>query len=985
LVHAGLLATAASDVVLNEVVSSNGGSLRDLDGDAPDWIELVNRGDQLIELTGWTITDDPARPARWVFPDVALGAGDYLLLYASGKDRQDALHLNFSISADGEPLLLFNDQGTLVDSIVVPPLARDVAWGRLPEEPLTWRYFPQPTPGSPNTTPHYAGFLERPAFSQPPGFHEEPFELDVIVTDAQAVIRYTLDGTVPDESSPILSAPLPITARVGDPNVLANIRSSGLHEYWQPPTTEIRKATTLRVRAFRDDWAPSPVVSGTYFVISEPAERYRLAVVSLISPPDGLFSDETGIYVPGNLYDPNATNSVGNNFTGNYHMRGDAWERPAHVEMWDESGQPAFALDAGVRIHGGAGRMYDRKSLRLYFRSEYGTAELEHPLFGEHGVTTFKRLLLRGSSQDRYGAMLRDELAAQLADGLNLDYARWRPAILFINGEYWGIHYWRERIDEHHLAIHHGADPDALDRLNRETFVDQGDRVHWNAFIAALNAANPAQPGDLIELGRWIDLDAYMNYISAQAFVANYDWPENNNWYWRARAVGLPDPAAAPHPADGRWRWIFADIDISMAFLTGMEDDPTMTRLIGTGKPHSIVIDRLIAFPDFQRDLVNRMLDHLNSRFLPANTLAACDGIRAQLLTNISEHERRWIRPGHPWSTHLQRIRTFLSARPPALRNHLRDYFQLGSDTTIRLAVHPPRTGTIALNSWQPPADQLPAQGIYLAGNPIDIVPRPAPGYRLAAWEGTLHGQPATPLRLDPTLATEATALFEPDPDYPWSRLEPQPVRLAQESFALQTFDSATPPGTYPDHMVFLQSTVQDPTLAHPMEEPWTLAYNLDNRSRLLGLGSDGIGFINTGNPQEEGGGYVGAAVVALDTVGCTRVELTFLAGTVLPNSRPYALRLQARPEPDAPWFDLLDAAGNPIEYASHPTPGHTQAFGPIALPASLLGRPYAQLRWRYHALPTTATGPRAFLRLDDITLRAIRTADAMASLWVLH
>lgn len=217
-------------------------------------------------------------------------------------------------------------------------------------------------------------------------------------------------------------------------------------------------------------------------------------------------------------------------------------------------------------------------------------------------------------------------------------------------------------------------------------------------------------------------------------------------------------------------------------------------------------------------------------------------------------------------------------------------------------------------------------------------------------------------------------AFFKPDPDYDWDSLGwPEPVSIAGNVYQLDHFASDTPAGTYPDHMVFLQTDRQDPTLEDSLTDHYIMAYNLESRSRFAGLGESGIGMINTSNPQENGGGYLGGVVLALNTMDAGRVEVTFDAGTVLPNSRPYGLRLRARTGIDREWQDLLDEEGNPIDYIRSDNAGHSSQFGPFDLPADHLGEPYIQLKWRYHALPTDVTGPRAFLRLDNVEVRGYK------------
>jgi CotH kinase protein/Lamin Tail Domain/Chitobiase/beta-hexosaminidase C-terminal domain len=102
------------DLWVNELVADNQDGLRDEDGDPSDWIELYNATPDPVSLAGWSLTDDPEDPSKWLLPDVELAGTDFLVVFASGKDRTEGeLHTNFSLSAKGEPLLLYAPDGTL--------------------------------------------------------------------------------------------------------------------------------------------------------------------------------------------------------------------------------------------------------------------------------------------------------------------------------------------------------------------------------------------------------------------------------------------------------------------------------------------------------------------------------------------------------------------------------------------------------------------------------------------------------------------------------------------------------------------------------------------------------------------------------------------------------------------------------------------------------------------------------------------------------
>lgn len=147
----------ASDLIINELLVVNTQGLTDADGDFSDWIEIYNRGSGAINLSGWSLTDNPQQPQKWTFPNISLGSGQYLVVFASGKDRQGSetgaeLHTNFKLNRDGEFLGLYNVQADrLMDGLRpgYPKQFPDISYGRIGPD-LAFNYLAHPTPGGRN-------------------------------------------------------------------------------------------------------------------------------------------------------------------------------------------------------------------------------------------------------------------------------------------------------------------------------------------------------------------------------------------------------------------------------------------------------------------------------------------------------------------------------------------------------------------------------------------------------------------------------------------------------------------------------------------------------------------------------------------------------------------------------------------------------------------------------------------------------------------
>jgi len=192
-----------AQVVINEIQASNAEVIFDEDGDAEDWIELFNNSNEPVNLNGFGLSDDYDNPFRWIIPDITIEPGEFLLIWASGKDRTTVsapLHTNFRIDRDGEEVLLTTTDSTRIDEIPPTPIPRDVSYGRYPDGGEDFYFFDEPTPGSPNTSPRYEVSLQPPVFSHKGGSYRDSFQL-TFTADEDADIYYTLDGSLPERET----------------------------------------------------------------------------------------------------------------------------------------------------------------------------------------------------------------------------------------------------------------------------------------------------------------------------------------------------------------------------------------------------------------------------------------------------------------------------------------------------------------------------------------------------------------------------------------------------------------------------------------------------------------------------------------------------------------------------------------------------------------------------------------------------------------
>lgn len=319
-----------------------------------------------------------------------------------------------------------------------------------------------------------------------------------------------------------------------------------------------------------------------------------------------------------------------------------------------------------------------------------------------------------------------------------------------------------------------------------------------------------------------------------------------------------------------------------------------------------------------------------------------------------------------------------MQLRPDYVRTHLRGRFGLSANRAITLAVSDTTQGYVKVNTIDilpttvgVPANPCPWTGIYFQNNAIRVVAKPRAGYKFMAWKdnGTTVSTD-TAYSFNPTANRTLTAFFDINPLFDG---KPSSYNLSSCEYRFERFAPTTPAGTYPPNMHFVSMNQAEPTLAatFALADTVTGAYNLTSSTRINGLGNDGIAFINTGGAPA---GYVatslGGAVLALRTVGLSEASVQWTGGTVTPNSRQYNIRLRYRVGTTGPFTDLTDENNNPVEYVRNATAGHSQVIGPVALPATLLNKPYVQLLWQYYYRGVGTSGARDQLRIDDIIVR---------------
>ena len=614
-----------SDVIINEFLASNGSGLVDEDGEYSDWIELYNPSDAAINLSGWSLTDDPGQPGKWPFPDITLPGKGYLVVFASGKDRTGAdteLHTNFRLDKEGEFLALYN----ILDQLWMEAASsqfqeqfRDTSYGRYGDG-LVYGYLGRPTPGEPNDeTLIWEGAVSPVEFSVERGFYEAPFALALNTDTSGATIHYTTDGSQPTETDGVL--------------------------YTGP--IQVNTTSLVRTVAFRPKYRSSYVVTHTYIFLED-------VLVQPSAPPGfpatwGTHSVDFAEYAKGSPVmadyemDPQVVDELRyrsmikdglesiptlslvmdiSSFDELYSHprdRGTTWERPVSVELiYPGASRDGFQIDAGIRMHGGVGRLefIPKHSFRLLFKRKYGPGKLEYPLFPDSPVEEFDTLVLRSESDRgfagtgsirRKATYVRDEWlrASQIAtSGVG---AHGLYVHLYIDGLYWGLYNLVERPDASFMASYFGGSEEEWYVANQDGPLER-DVADWAEELQNLviQIGHVGRDTDRIEndevyaertyaaIEPYIDTTQFIDYIILHWYAGVKDWPQNN-WY------------AGVNPS-GQLQFFVWDGQESWSEGARIHLGRTDTSRLNVIKP---IFEILWHNPDFRMQLADRMYKHL--------------------------------------------------------------------------------------------------------------------------------------------------------------------------------------------------------------------------------------------------------------------------------------------------------------------------------------------------------------------------------------
>lgn len=725
--------TIQAQVIVNEYSCANWKQFEDNYGKHEDWIEFFNTSDVPVDIGGYFLSDNEDEPEKWQFPaGVTVPAKGYLIVYASGRNEGStgaALHTNFRMTQtknNPEHIVFSKDNGQVVDDLEIVKTKTHQSVGRLTDGSAEWRVFTEPTPGISNDgTASFLGFAARPAVNQEAGFYQISVTVALSTTEPNAVIRYTTDGTEPDEWSPVYDEPFTFS-----------------------------ETTVLKAATFSDNPAilPSFVQYNTYFV----DEFHSLIVVS-VGAED--------------------VQELAN---------GDASLRPVgSFEYFGYDGKRKARTYGELNEHGQDSWANDQRSMDWVTRDEFGyNSAIEEKIFTHSERDEFQRLILRAAGDDNYpaanhpqnagSAHIRDAYIHDLAELGNLfvDVRRSEKCIIYLNGDYWGVYDLRERPDDHDYTDYYynqGKYDIQFIKTWGNTWAEYGDQQaldDWEDLYDFITTNEMTNSANFHYVTDQYNYESLVDYVIVNSFTVCSDWLNWNTGWWRG---------FNPEGAHQKWGYILWDNDATFAHYinyTGIPDTSPYAepcnpeQLSGWQDPegHIQVLNKLRENPVFDQYYITRQADLWNTVFSCGNMLSYLDSIIAKIQPEMERHAERWDGEYGEWQQNANKLRNFISIRCEAIADGLNDCYDLNGPHATVLIVDPPGAGTIKANTLT--YNQFPVSTSYFGGVDLRLYATADPNsnYVFDNWTATYHtfDDPVSPLvKLDVMTADTIVAHFK--------------------------------------------------------------------------------------------------------------------------------------------------------------------------------------------------------------------------------
>ena len=687
-----------AQVLINEFSAHKG--IFDENNIESDWIELYNNSNQVEQLSNYFLSDDLNNLEKWQLPNILLEPYQYIIFYASSKNTEfsdginNYYHTNFKLSPS-EHISLYNGNEIVDSTFINNDLYFGISMGKYPNGSNQWCYFDNSTPNLSNlTSVCFSNITSQANLNLESGWYNSPQTI-IIEPQINSTVYYTTDGSIPTTDDMLYTKPL-----------------------------NVNENTILSFRSYSDNKLPSKINDRT-FIFEE--DNYQLAVFSIHTDPNNLWSNDSGIYVSGD--NPSSDYPYyGSNFW-------QPWSRFSRIEYFDENKIKKAEESIDLEIHGGWSRAEPQKSFRIDLKSKY-TGRLEEIVIpSKSNIGSYNNFNLRNGGQHTWSDKIQDAIIARTSSETNVNYMGYEPCIIYLNGEYWGIYGIREKIDEHYIEDNYGFNSDSVDLLNSFGVLSGSDINATNTYYSIISE-DPESFGFYELFSSHWNIENYIDYFIIQTLIQNMDWlgiawGANNIKLWR------------PQTEDGKWNYVLYDTDGALGYFGQSYYENYLFYAMNPlfTNEHSQIFNHVIQNQIFKCEFANRYADLINSVFSYENVEEKANIIKNDIYYAMPKHIERWenydnlngtISSMTEWENSIDNILSYYSNRIDPARYFLGTTLNLNGMVNVSLDVFPINSGNIGLNTIS--INDFPWEGIYYNGCEISLNAIADSGYSFKYW-----------------------------------------------------------------------------------------------------------------------------------------------------------------------------------------------------------------------------------------------------------
>ena len=706
---------AENALEITEIMGMNS-KIFDEDGDSPDWIEIHNGTKEKINLEGYGLSDEISELHKWVFPAIEMKQDEYLIVFASKKNRTDIngqLHTNFKLSENDKGVYLSSDNEKLISYISIEKFSKNISCSQKSTDG-TIEYFPQPTPGKANTTPPFSPVVK---YSLKEGFYPAPVSVKLYTDGGEATIYYTTDGATPTEASEVYSAPISI-----DENV------------------------TIRAVSLKEDHLLSPPSGHAYFI---DFNSKGLPIVAIAAESEKLWDSKAGLFRDVDYSDYMLRETV-----------------RIHVSYFDEKGKLCFSQDAMMSVCGAGSREVMMRPLKITANNIVDplNSKFRYKLFNEN-IDAHRHFQLRNNNQDGVRYLddpecmptmgIRNALFCKIfygQEGIEMRKDN-GPVLFFINGKNCGLMNIGEKRDNTGLKENNPSlnskDVDLLvmrddmgfrfGRNNIEkgrAFIRPDGKVLYKGYFmdgaveyeevseSARRNGSTAAVDDFIAMDftdpAQLDPKSFIATMAAHLISCNTDFGINNLAFYRISPIGeIPGP----------FRTYNYDFDSVFGLEKWMEDYDTFLRY----EERTNFFSQFFEKEKYRIALIRKIDEFLNGVMKPENTVPIVDDLKEKMDPWIEHHLDMWAEgkmDKKRWDYNVEALKKYLLVRPKHMRRIVANHFGFQGYSDMEFAVTPIKAGEIYLETGTEKT-LLRGKGFY-AKIPMNIFAKALEGYKFS-------------------------------------------------------------------------------------------------------------------------------------------------------------------------------------------------------------------------------------------------------------